>query len=120
MGQSEPRRVVERYLAGDGELLADESLRQRDEAFRSAFPDARLTAELILTEGDLIAVHLTGRGTHLGTFQGCPSTGREWSATCTAVYRVEGGRIAEARVNWDWLAVMEQLGCVERVATVSA
>ena len=115
-----PRRVVQRYLAGDEELLADETLRQRDAAFRSAFPDAESTTMQVIAEGDLVAVHLTGRGTHLGTFQGCPSTGREWTATCTAIYRVEAGRIAEAWINWDWLAVLEQLGGVERVETVSA
>lgn len=115
-----PGQVVERYLAGNVELLGDETLRQRDEAFQRAFPDAHVTAELVLAEGSLVAVHLNGSGTHLGTFQGCPPTGRDWSASCTAVYRVESGRIAEAWINWDWLAVMEQLGCVERVETVSA
>jgi predicted ester cyclase len=115
-----PTQVVRRYLAGEEELLADETLRQRDEAFRSAFPDAESTAMQVMAEGDLVAVHLTSRGTHLGTFQGCPPTGREWTATCTAIYRVEAGRIAEAWINWDWLAVLEQLGGVERVETVSA
>jgi predicted ester cyclase len=120
MGQSEPRQVVERYLEGDEDLLADVTLRKRAEAFRSAFPDARVTAEQVLADKDLVCVHLTGSGTHLGTFQGCPPTGREWIATCTAIYRIEAGRIAEAWINWDWLAVMEQLGCVQRVETVSA
>jgi predicted ester cyclase len=115
-----PRRVVERYLAGADGLLADETLRQRDEAFRTAFPDARVAAQLVLGDGDLVAAHLSGSGTHLGTFQGCPPTGLEWAATCTAIYRVEAGRIAKAWINWDWLAVMEQLGSVERVQTVSA
>jgi predicted ester cyclase len=114
-----PRQVVERYLAGDARLL-DDALRQRDEAFRGAFPDARVTPEVVLADGSLVAVHLAGRGTHLGAFQGCPATGREWAARCTAIYCVVGGRIAEAWVNWDSLAVMEQLGGVERVETVSA
>jgi predicted ester cyclase len=114
------RRVVERYLAGDDGVLADETLRQRDEAFRSAFPDAQVAAELVLAEGNLVAAHLRASGTHLGTFQGCPPTGLEWTATCTAIYRVEAGRIAKAWINWDWLTVMEQLGSVERVQTVSA
>ena len=115
-----PREVVERHLAGEDDLLADEALRQREQAFRNAFPDAQVTANVVVAEGDLVSAHVTGRGTHLGTFQGCPPTGREWSATCTAIYRVESGRIAEAWVNWDWLAVMEQLGSVERVESVSA
>ena len=48
-----PRRVVERYLAGDEELLADETLRQREDAFRSAFPDAKVTAEVVSPKATL-------------------------------------------------------------------
>jgi len=114
------RDVVERHLAGEEDLLADETLRQREQAFRTAFPDAQVTAEVVVADGELVSAHLTGRGTHLGTFQGCPPTGREWTASCTAIYRVASGRIAEAWINWDWLSVMEQLGTVERVQTVSA
>jgi predicted ester cyclase len=114
------REVVEHHLAGEEGLVADETRRRRDQAFRAAFPDAEVSAEVVVAEGDLVSAHLTGRGTHLGTFRGCPPTGREWNATCTAIYRVESGRIAEAWINWDWLAVMEQLGTVERVETVSA
>jgi steroid delta-isomerase-like uncharacterized protein len=129
MSEVEPRQVIERYVAevlsganpaGAEELIADATQRRRLDAFRAAFPDARVSVERIVEDGDLVAVHLTGGGTHIGTFQGCPPTGGEWSATCTAIYRVEDGRIAEAWINWDWLAVMEQLGCVRRVETVSA
>ena len=33
---------------------------------------------------------------------------------------VLGGRITRAWVNWDLVAVMEQIGCIERAATASA
>ncbi len=74
----------------------------------------------LLAEGDLVAAHVTARGTHEGLFNGVPPTGNEWEAHCTAIYRVEDGRIAEAWVTWDLLALMEQLDAVERVQTVSA
>jgi predicted ester cyclase len=129
MGQAEPRAVVERYVAEvlDGarpssaaELIANETLRQRAHNFHASFPDGRATTHRVLERDGLVAVHLTGHGTHLGMFQGCPPTGRTWTATCTAIYRVDAGRIEDAWINWDWLAVMEQLGCVQRVETVSA
>lgn len=129
MSEVEPTLVVERYLtevlsgsnpAGAGELIASAALRQHADSFRSAFPDARVAARRLLAQGDLVAVHLTGHGTHAGVFQGCPPTGREWTARCTAIYRVDAGRIAESWITWDWLAVMEQLRCVQRVETVSA
>lgn len=129
MGEAEPRVVVERYLAevlngaepaNAAELIASERLLQSTATFRAAFPDVRVTTQLMLECDSLVAVHLSGRGTHLGMFQGCPPTGRTWTASCTAIYRVRRGRIDEGWINWDWLAAMEQLGCVRRVETVSA
>ena len=126
---AEPTVVVERYLAevlngtdpsSAAELIASETLRQRVHSFRAAFPDGGVTTHCVLERDGLVAVHVIGHGTHLGIFQGCPPTGRTWTASCTAIHRVDAARIEEAWVNWDWLAVMEQLGCVQRVETVSA
>jgi steroid delta-isomerase-like uncharacterized protein len=122
-----PKRVVERYLAevlgGDrsaDELVSGAELRQRVDALRRAFPDLEIETIALLGEDDLVAGHLVGRGTHLGVYQGVPPTGHTWEARCTAVYRVEDGRIADAWVTWDQLSLLEQLGAVERVQTVSA
>ncbi len=125
----ESKAVVERYLAEvlNGarpetarELISDESLRQRVAGFLKAFPDVAVTTDLLFAEGDLVAGHFRGRGTHEGLFNGVPATGREWDARCTAIYRVEDGRIAEAWVSWDLLSLIEQLGGIERARTVSA
>lgn len=129
MSEARPKQVVERYLAGvlngtdpgsAAALIANETLRRRVERFRAAFPDLRVGTRTVVEDREHVALHLAGHGTHLGVWQGCPPTGREWTATCTAIYRVDAGRIAEAWINWDTLAVMEQLGCVERTAAVSA
>jgi predicted ester cyclase len=129
VGEREAKEVVRRYVAevlnggGSGaaeRLIADETLRQRVAAFKSAFPDLRVTTHDLVAEGDLVAGRFTGRATHAGVFEGCPATGRVWTAGCTALYRVEGGCITDSWVNWDLLAVMEQLGAVHRAATVSA
>ncbi len=123
------KQVVERYLAevlaaGGGtdpaELISSEELLQRVARFRTAFPDLEVEIGPALAAGDLVAVHLVGRATHQGLFQGVPPTGRSWEAGCTAIYHVAGGRIADAWVNWDLLTLMEQLGAIERAQTVSA
>lgn len=67
----------------------------------------------------MVAVHLVGQGTHLGLFQGIPATGRRWSASCTALYRVHAGRIVDFWINWDELAILEH-GGVARRAPASA
>lgn len=124
-----PRDVVVRYLSdvlggarpeSAEELLANDELERRTNRLRNAFPDLEIETHVLLAEGDLVACHLVGMGTHLGLYQGVPATGRAWQARCTAVYRVEDSRIAEAWVTWDTLSLMEQLGAVERAATVSA
>ena len=123
------RRVVERYLyevlnghgpASSQELISNETFRQRVDTFRRSFPDLAVTPHVMVANGDYVAVHLTGRATHRGIFQGVPATGRSWSATCSALYRVEDGRIADFWVNWDVLTILEQLGAVQRSAAVSA
>lgn len=125
-----PRQIVERYLTdilrGGGdpasaeEVVASPELRQRGDRLLSAFPDLELRTVVLLAEGDLVACHVVGRGTHLGLYQGVPATGTAWEAHCTAVYRVEEARIAEAWVTWDNLSLLEQLEAVVRAATVSA
>jgi predicted ester cyclase len=125
----DPRTVVRRYLAealvtGDpraiDELIANGPVRERVLAFRSAFPDLAIQVEQLVAEGELVAVRATGRATHAGAFQGIPATGRAWTATCTAIYRVVSGAIVEAWVQWDVLAILEQIGGVRRVEAATA
>lgn len=124
-----PVTVVHRYVdevlnegrpAALEDLVAAADLRQRATSLRRAFPDLAVTVRRVIQEGDMVGVHLTGRGTHLGVFQGLPPTGRSWSAGCTALYRVRDGQIVDAWVTWDLLAMLEQLGGVTRAPVASA
>ena len=128
-GDGSPADVVRRYLdevLGKGDmasletLVSSEALCTRVRAIRRAFPDLAITTELLIVEGDLVAVHVKARGTHRATFQGIPATGRTWAAGCTAIYRVQGGRICDFWVDWDLLGILEQVGGITRVATASA
>lgn len=125
----EPRGVVERYLrevlSGAGpasieELVDNGVLGDKVRSFRSAFPDLTVTPRQMVTDGDVVAVHASASGTHRKVFQGLPATGRRWSASCTALYRIEDGRIVDFWVTWDLLSIMEQLGGVKRSPGASA
>jgi len=125
----DPRRVVRRYLAealvgGDpraiDELIATGPFRERVLAFRSAFPDLDVQVEHLVCEGDLVSIRATGRATHLGPHQGIPASGRTWTAACTGIFRVASGAIVDAWVQWDELAILEQIGGVRRAAAASA
>jgi predicted ester cyclase len=129
MTETDPRHVIERYLrevlkgsatdAAD-ELIGSDVVRQKVLAFRGPFPDLAVTPNLVVAEGPYVAVHLTASGTHAGIFLGVPATGRRWAASCSAIYRVEHGRVIDSWVNWDLLTILEQLGGVQRAATASA
>jgi steroid delta-isomerase-like uncharacterized protein len=80
------------------------------DAFRRAFPDVRISIDAIIAEGDLVALHATLRGTHLGEFRGVPPTGRPATWTATAFRRVRDGKLVEGFATWDWLTALEQLG----------
>jgi len=123
------KQVVRDYVAqvlnrGDmpasARLIGDEALLQRVAAFRVAFPDLHVVIRELVGEGDLVAGHFLGTGTHVGVFAGCPPTGRQWTAACTAIFRVRDGRIVDHHVTWDLLTLLEQLDCVRRMPTVSA
>ena len=118
-------RFVGEVLNGHGpgsadELVSDALFRPQVAALRAAFPDLEVSAELVIAEGDLVAGHFRSSGTHTDLFAGIPPTGRRWEVACTGIFRVADGRIADAWVTWDQLALLEQLGAIERVATVSA
>jgi hypothetical protein len=46
----------------------------------------------------------------LGSTVSCPPSGKVLSATYLAIYRLEGGGIAEAWAEWDNLYGLQQLG----------
>ena len=40
---------------------------------------------------------------------------RPVEATASAWYQVRDGKISDFWINWDWLAIMEAIGAVQRV-----
>ncbi|HEX5506313.1 MAG TPA: ester cyclase [Thermomicrobiales bacterium] len=78
--------------------------------FHAAFPGITHTVENLVAEGDRVAARITVRGTNRGEFMGLPATGREIALDAVNFFTVRDGRIAEQRVIFDNLALMQQLG----------
>jgi predicted ester cyclase len=77
----------------------------------SAMPDLRLDIEDIFGAGDRAAVRVQMTGTHTGEpLLGCPATGKRLSASAVFIYRVQGGRVAEAWQMLDGLAFFRLAG----------
>ena len=85
-------------------------LKQLMAAFYHAFPDAHMTDEEIIVEGDRVATRWTFRGTQQGEFFGIPATGRRITVTGIAIDRVVGCRVAERWLEYDQLGMLQQLG----------
>ena len=80
----------------------------------SAMPDFRLTIKDIFGTSDRAVVRLRMSGTHTGApLLGQPARGRALSASAVFIYRVTGGRLAEAWQLVDGLAFYRLAGLID-------
>ena len=89
-----------------------ESTRQLVMMLRTAFPDLHFTIEEMVAEGDTVAGRVTMSGTHLGSFQGMPPTGRSFQQAHMHFVRFRDGQAIEHRAVRDDLGMMRQLGLI--------
>jgi steroid delta-isomerase-like uncharacterized protein len=80
--------------------------------YHGAFPDAQITVEDQLAEGDRVATRWTGRGTHQGEFMGVPPSGNRVEVAGMTINRVSGAKIVETWTIYDALGMMQQIGAV--------
>jgi steroid delta-isomerase-like uncharacterized protein len=78
----------------------------------AAFPDARMTIEDVIAEGDRVVWRFTIHATHTGPFQGIPATGKAVTITGMNIARMVGGQIVENWGQQDNLGLLQQLGVV--------
>jgi len=74
------------------------------------FPDSVQTIKLLIAEGDLVAAWSTYEGTQRGPMGPFPPSGRTVEFDFGAVFRVDGGKIAEWWVTWDNVKILRTLG----------
>ena len=100
------------YDPGQPPSVGTEAQRERSAMLLGAFPDAEFATEDMIAEGDKVAARWTFRGTHQGDFAGIPPTGKQVTMRGITLYRLVGGKIAEARSNFDQLGMLQQLGVI--------
>ena len=94
------------------EFHGPEGARQFVAMLRGAFPDAQVTVEDQLAEGDRVATRWTCRGTHRGEFQGIPPTGKSVVMSGITIFRIANGKLVEGWNRPDLLGLMQQIGAV--------
>ena len=104
------------YVGHDPAMPEDvrgvEGAREFYSMYRSAFPDAEVTIEAQLAEGDMVATRWTGRGTHQGELMGVQPSGNRVEVMGNTISRIEGGKIAEEWDIYDALGMMQAIGAV--------
>jgi steroid delta-isomerase-like uncharacterized protein len=112
--------VASQYIGHDPAnpepLHGPEGVKEFISSYRAAFPDARITVEDQLAEGDLVATRWSGRGTHEGELMGVEPTGKQVTVSGLTISRLENGKIVEEFQNWDNFGLMQQLGAVPAAA----
>ncbi len=93
-------------------VVGPEGIKQAVMLFRRGFPDLTYTVEEEMAERDLVWTRFFARGTHQGEFLGAAPTGRIVTYTGMDLNRITDGRIVESWVNYDALALLEQVGLV--------
>lgn len=74
-----------------------------------AVPDWTVTIDDLVAEGDKVAVRWSGRGTHLGEWNGMPPTGRAVSTTGIDIERFSDGLIVQEDGEVDMHGFLRQL-----------
>ena len=68
--------------------------------------------EDLIDEGETVVARWSCRGTHKGDLSGIAPTGKQVNMTGISIARSTNGKMSEGWVNWDALALMQQLGAV--------
>lgn len=86
--------------------------KERVRITKAGFPDVQYTIDQIMTDGDLVLVRWTFKGTHEGEYAGLAPTGVAVEVTGIHIHRIECGQIVETWNEGDALALYQQIGLV--------
>jgi steroid delta-isomerase-like uncharacterized protein len=96
----------------DGDDIGRQRLADAVLAYRTAFPDLRMSFEDQITEQDQVVTRWTARGTHHGELNGIPATGRPAHVSGIFIHRLADGQITESWTSYDQLGLLRQLGII--------
>ena len=94
----------------DVKIRSLEEFKQFGKASSESFPDMKGNIEMMIAEGDFVAIYATFTGTQKGPMGPFPITGKKMESKTMAIFRLANGKIAELWIEWDNLAMLSQLG----------
>lgn len=109
-------RAIDRLVNKDvlvhsllGDFRGLQSLKDVVQAWLKGFPDLLVKNELIISEGDLVSIQWSARGTHRGEFKSRKPTGNRVSYSGVTVYRINDNQIVEYWAYLDMQHVLNQI-----------
>ena len=92
------------------EIHGREGARNFAISLRTAFPDIKFTITDQFAEGDKVVTHFIAEGTHQGSFEGIPPTGKSFKVSSIDIDYIKNGKISECWSNLDELSLLQQIG----------
>jgi steroid delta-isomerase-like uncharacterized protein len=81
----------------------------------TAFPDLHFTLHEQLAEGNTTVTHWTATGDHKGPLGPIPATGKHAQNSGVTINHWVNGKVQEAWIFFDNLALMQQLGVIPKM-----
>jgi steroid delta-isomerase-like uncharacterized protein len=98
------------HTAAPGQAPGLQGMKDGFAIFHRAFPDQRVNIEEIVAERDIVVTRFSVTAMHKGEIMGAPPTGKYVTFHAIDVFRIRGGKVAEAWHQGDDLMVLMQLG----------
>lgn len=80
--------------------------------FRAAMPDMKLSADIMIAEGDEVATRITITGTDTGGLFGFPATGKQLTTGGVRTDRLKDGKIIESWFIIDTFKLFQDIGAI--------
>ncbi len=99
--------IAEKYFVS--EFAREE--KEFTKLIRKAFPDLRITADILVAENDLVAARWIATGTHRGKFLGVEPTNKSVTWKGSWFWTFKNGTITDGmgKGSWDALGLIKQL-----------
>ena len=101
------------HIRLDGQRPGRDGVKQLLQRWKRAFPDASISVDLMVNEGDRVATRYTARGTHRDAFLGIAATGKPIEFSGIHIFRVANGRLVEGWGYLDVATLLMQLGAIK-------
>ena len=78
------------------------------------FPDIHRPIEDIIAKRDKVWMYVKGEGTHTGEYLGITPTGKKFTFSGVAIFRVVDSKIVDIESDvWDFMDLYKQIGIIE-------